>query len=118
MVMLDFKIGEEDVFERLLICGAKDGSYANVNDAVCPDTDIWLLLPLHAVTSRGPMNLICLFDNDVMLSAGTAFPHTDRLSELAEDFEIGKPVPAIVASIPPPGLVAAGVKEDTVTDIV
>lgn len=56
------------------------------------------------------MNFSCLFETVVNLV--TSFPQAETLRP-AEEL-IGKPVPANVASTPPPGLVYAGEKVATV----
>lgn len=82
----------------------------NVNVVDCPPKDIALLEPEQVVTCCGTMNCICLFDTDFIYV--TAFPHTD-IDRPSEELS-GNPVPAIVATIPPPGDVTAGVTLVTV----
>lgn len=69
-----------------------------------------LFEPVHATTPLGTMNCICLLFTEVI--DVTVFPQTEIVRPSAE--LSGKPVPAIVAVMPPPGDVTAGVTLDTV----
>ena len=69
-----------------------------------------LFEPVHATTALGTTNSICLLVTEV--NDVTALPHTEIVSP--SDELTGKPVPVMVAMMPPPGDVTAGVTLDTV----
>lgn len=108
MVIDDFRIGDDEVFDREVIWGAIAGLQLNMNWVDYPLYKIMLLVPEHVSTCLGTMNLIYLLD--IRVNFETVFPHT--CTDSPDDELIGNPEPAMVAYIPPPGLVYAGLNED------